>query len=438
LSCHGKPQILSSLCQLWGKNRLDSTVSRDFALDVVRRLQSHGFVAYWVGGCVRDQLLGGEVKDYDVATDATPDDIRQLFGPNRTLGVGAAFGVMIVRGPRGVDPIEVATFRCDADYSDGRRPDSVSFSSPQEDARRRDFTINGIFYDPVTDQLVDYVNGQQDLQDKIVRSIGDADKRLDEDKLRMLRAVRFAATFNFQLDEATARAILSRTEEIKLVSAERIGDELRRMMGKSSRLNAIQLLIDTRLMTVLLPEFDVDSDWPLSRGILSHLDSDRFSVTLAACIHPIGERTDDLQTVIRDLSARWRLSNEEIRETSQLVRAEGLLRTAHQLAWSKVQPVLAGDLAQETMRLAAAIAAATGETAGGIELCREKLLLPIAQLDPPPLLTGEDLIQLGVPRGPVYKSILNLVRDRQLDGEIGSLDEAASLARRIWEESTGG
>ena len=387
---------------------------------------------------MRDQLLGGEVKDYDVATDATPDDIRQLFGPNRTLGVGAAFGVMIVRGPRGVDPIEVATFRCDADYSDGRRPDSVSFSSPQEDARRRDFTINGIFYDPVTDQLVDYVNGQQDLQDKIVRSIGDADKRLDEDKLRMLRAVRFAATFNFQLDEATARAISSRTEEIKLVSAERIGDELRRMMGKSSRLNAIQLLIDTRLMTVLLPEFDVDSDWPLSRGILSHLDSDRFSVTLAACIHPIGERTDDLQTVIRDLSARWRLSNEEIRETSQLVRAEGLLRTAHQLAWSKVQPVLAGDLAQETMRLAAAIAAATGETAGGIELCREKLLLPIAQLDPPPLLTGEDLIQLGVPRGPVYKSILNLVRDRQLDGEIGSLDEAASLARRIWEESTGG
>lgn len=386
---------------------------------------------------MRDQLLGGEVKDYDVATDATPDDIRQLFGPNRTLGVGAAFGVMIVRGPRGVDPIEVATFRCDADYSDGRRPDSVSFSSPQEDARRRDFTINGIFYDPVTDQLVDYVNGQQDLQDKIVRSIGDADKRLDEDKLRMLRAVRFAATFNFQLDEATARAISSRTEEIKLVSAERIGDELRRMMGKSSRLNAIQLLIDTRLMTVLLPEFDVDSDWPLSRGILSHLDSDRFSVTLAACIHPIGERTDDLQTVIRDLSARWRLSNEEIRETSQLVRAEGLLRTAHQLAWSKVQPVLAGDLAQETMRLAAAIAAATGETAGGIELCREKLLLPIAQLDPPPLLTGEDLIQLGVPRGPVYKSILNLVRDRQLDGEIGSLDEAASLARRIWEESTG-
>lgn len=416
---------------------MDSTVSRDFALDVVRRLQSHGFVAYWVGGCVRDQLLGGEVKDYDVATDATPDDIRQLFGPNRTLGVGAAFGVMIVRGPRGVDPIEVATFRCDADYSDGRRPDSVSFSSPQEDARRRDFTINGIFYDPVTDQLVDYVNGQQDLQDKIVRSIGDADKRLDEDKLRMLRAVRFAATFNFQLDEATARAISSRTEEIKLVSAERIGDELRRMMGKSSRLNAIQLLIDTRLMTVLLPEFDVDSDWPLSRGILSHLDSDRFSVTLAACIHPIGERTDDLQTVIRDLSARWRLSNEEIRETSQLVRAEGLLRTAYQLAWSKVQPVLAGDLAQETMRLAAAIAAATGETAGGIELCREKLLLPIAQLDPPPLLTGEDLIQLGVPRGPVYKSILNLVRDRQLDGEIGSLDEAASLARRIWEESTG-
>lgn len=387
---------------------------------------------------MRDQLLGGEVKDYDVATDATPDDIRQLFGPNRTLGVGAAFGVMIVRGPRGVDPIEVATFRCDADYSDGRRPDSVSFSSPQEDARRRDFTINGIFYDPVTDQLVDYVNGQQDLQDKIVRSIGDADKRLDEDKLRMLRAVRFAATFNFQLDEATARAISSRTEEIKLVSAERIGDELRRMMGKSSRLNAIQLLIDTRLMTVLLPEFDVDSDWPLSRGILSHLDSDRFSVTLAACIHPIGERTDDLQTVIRDLSARWRLSNEEIRETSQLVRAEGLLRTAYQLAWSKVQPVLAGDLAQETMRLAAAIAAATGETAGGIELCREKLLLPIAQLDPPPLLTGEDLIQLGVPRGPVYKSILNLVRDRQLDGEIGNLDEAASLARRIWEESTGG
>lgn len=414
---------------------MQSTTSRKFALEIVQQLQSRGFVAYWVGGCVRDQLLGQEVKDFDVATNATPKEIRQLFGQRQTYGVGAAFGVTLVRGQRGMAPVEVATFRRDAKYSDGRHPDSVTFSSPEEDAQRRDFTINGMFYDPITDQIVDYVNGQQDLRNRIVRAIGDADQRIGEDKLRMLRAVRFAASFGFQLDKATTRAISTRAEDIRLVSAERIGDELRRMLDRSCRLRSLQLLIDTQLITVLMPEFSLTADWPLVRRILDHLRSNRFSVTLASWLYPISNRTENLQVLINQLQTRWRLSNAEIREISQLVRDQSIVRTAHELPWSDVQPVLADDLAEETVNLATAIANTNNESADGIELCQKKLALPAELLDPRPLLSGSDLIELGMPRGPAYKTILKLVRDRQLNGEVLSKEEAKILAREIWNNT---
>ena len=170
---------------------------RRFALDVVRRLRGAGFEAYWAGGCVRDQLLGRTPKDYDVATNAMPEQVRQLFGRRRTLAIGAAFGVIAVIGPKPAGTVEVTTFRRDAAYSDGRHPDSVAFSSPEEDASRRDFTINGLFYDPVEDRVIDYVGGQADLAAGRIRAIGNARDRFAEDKLRMLRAVRFAATFAF-------------------------------------------------------------------------------------------------------------------------------------------------------------------------------------------------------------------------------------------------
>jgi tRNA nucleotidyltransferase/poly(A) polymerase len=180
---------------------------RRFAVEVVRKLRNAGFEAFWAGGCVRDKLLGRTPKDYDVATNATPPQIRELFGRRRTLAIGAAFGVITVIGPKSAGMIEVATFREDAAYSDGRHPDHVTFSSAREDAARRDFTINGLFYDPLDDRVIDFVGGQEDLALRRIRAIGNPRERIAEDKLRLLRAVRFSATFDFALEEGTRAAI---------------------------------------------------------------------------------------------------------------------------------------------------------------------------------------------------------------------------------------
>src|SRR3954462_9234325 len=187
---------------------------RDFALEIAQKLRDAGFEALWAGGCVRDELLGLTPKDYDVATSATPEQIRDLFGLRRTLPIGAAFGVITVLGPRPTGQIEVATFRTDAAYSDGRHPDSVSFTTAEHDAQRRDFTINGLFYDPIAEKVVDYVKGQEDLKRRTIRAIGDPHLRLSEDKLRMLRAIRFAAAFSFNIDPDTLQAIQEMAPQI--------------------------------------------------------------------------------------------------------------------------------------------------------------------------------------------------------------------------------
>ncbi|MGH7200793.1 MAG: CCA tRNA nucleotidyltransferase, partial [Planctomycetaceae bacterium] len=205
-----------------------SNPQHEFALEVVRRLREAGHQALWAGGCVRDLLLGREPQDYDVATDAVPETVRDLFGRRRTLAVGASFGVIIVRGPQ--SEVEVATFRTDLGYSDGRRPDAVAFSTPQEDAQRRDFTINGMFYDPIAERIIDYVGGEEDLKRRIIRAIGRPEDRMAEDKLRMLRAVRFAARFDFAIDPATLTAIQQQARELVIVSAERIAAEMRHIL----------------------------------------------------------------------------------------------------------------------------------------------------------------------------------------------------------------
>ncbi|MCD4726297.1 MAG: CCA tRNA nucleotidyltransferase, partial [Pirellulales bacterium] len=208
---------------------------RRFALEVVRRLRAAGFEAYWAGGCVRDQLIGRTPADYDVATDAEPERIRALFGRRRTLALGAAFGVISVIGPKPAGLVEVTTFRRDAAYSDGRHPDSVAFSTAAEDASRRDFTINGLFYDPIGQQVIDFVGGQKDLAARLVRAIGSARDRFAEDKLRMLRAVRFTAAFDFTLDAEARRAIAEMAAEIHVVSPERIAVEMRRLLADRNR-----------------------------------------------------------------------------------------------------------------------------------------------------------------------------------------------------------
>src|SRR6266568_6797818 len=197
---------------------IDPQLARDFAVEVVRRLRERGHQALWAGGCVRDQLMEQMPKDYDVATDAVPDRVREVFGKRQTLPIGAAFGVITVLGPKGAGQIDVATFRRDAAYSDGRHPDAVSFSDAEHDAQRRDFTINGLFYDPLDDRVVDYVGGQEDLKLHVIRAIGDPLARIAEDKLRMLRAVRFAARFGFAIDDAVLAAVKQQAHELVIVS----------------------------------------------------------------------------------------------------------------------------------------------------------------------------------------------------------------------------
>src|SRR6516225_4737651 len=228
---------------------------RDFAIDVVRRLRDAGHEALWAGGCVRDELLRLVPKDYDVATSAHPDVVRRLF--RRTIAVGMSFGVIEVLGPRtetGPLHVQVATFRSDVSYSDGRHPDAVVFSSARDDALRRDFTINGMFYDPLGSQLIDYVGGQGDLQAKVLRAIGDAATRIAEDKLRMLRAVRIAARFELTIDPATFDAIRTMADQITVVSAERIADELRKLLVDKHRARGMQMLMDSGLAAAVLPE----------------------------------------------------------------------------------------------------------------------------------------------------------------------------------------
>ena len=236
-------------------SEINADKQQAFALDVVRQLRAAGYEAYWAGGCVRDRLLRRSPKDYDVATSAVPEEIQKVFGRSRkTLAVGAAFGVIAVVGPRGAGQIEVATFREDVSYSDGRRPDAVRFTTAREDALRRDFSINGMFFDPVAGEVLDYVGGQDDLRQGIVRAIGDPHQRFTEDKLRLLRAVRFAAFFGFSIEPATFEAICTMAREITAVSAERIANEMRMMLERSGRRRAVELLLETGLLEGVLPE----------------------------------------------------------------------------------------------------------------------------------------------------------------------------------------
>ena len=281
---------------------------RRFAVEVVRRLREAGFEAYWAGGCVRDQLLGRTPKDYDVATNAVPDQVRKLFGRRRTLAIGAAFGVIAVIGPKPAGTVEVTTFRRDAPYSDGRHPDSVTFSSAEEDASRRDFTINGLFYDPIERRVIDFVGGQADLADKHLRAIGRARERFAEDKLRMLRAVRFAAAFAFALDDEIRAAIAEMAAEIHVVSPERIAMEMRRMLADPSRAAGVRLMLETGLAAEVLPEIVPCDDGQRRRlddtlDVLSRLGRQcGFPLALAALLCPCVDAAD-AAAVCRALAA---------------------------------------------------------------------------------------------------------------------------------------
>jgi tRNA nucleotidyltransferase/poly(A) polymerase len=419
---------------------LDPEKQRAFALEVVRTLRARGFETYWAGGCVRDSLLGRMPKDYDVATTARPEEIREAFGPRRTVPVGAQFGVMTVVGPKLAGQVEVATFRRDVAYSDGRHPDEVEFSSPEADAHRRDFTINGLFYDPVEDRVVDFVGGVDDLGRGIVRAIGEPRARFEEDKLRLLRAVRFTATFDFALDLPTRDAVEAMAAQIHVVSAERIAGEMRLMLVHSSRAAAIDLLHEVGLLKTILPELatanasgevtatgrPADKAWLAALESLDALTDPSFSLALAALLHAFVDARG-----AAGIARRWKLSNAESQRTGWLLEHQSDLVGAPALKWSQLQPLLIAEGIQELIALHEALAAVAGHPADDTEYCRRRLAVPRDELDPPPLISGDDLIAHGVPRGKQYQYLLRAVRSAQLDGEISTPAEALALVERL-------
>ncbi len=425
-----------------------SDPKREFAVDVVRRLQQSGHRALWAGGCVRDVLLGRDPQDYDVATDARPDEVRRLFGHRRTLAVGASFGVMIVCGEERAGNVEVATFRTEGPYLDGRRPEHVVFSSPEDDAQRRDFTINGLFYDPVEEKVLDFIGGKQDLRAGVVRAIGDPHDRMREDKLRLLRAVRFAATLDFQLDQVTADAIREMAEEILVVSAERIAQELKRMLLDPHRRRAMRLTRDVGLLVVIVPEMTpllgdaadrpADDAWEQTLQMLSLLSDPSFELAAAVLLHavPAGRRPEESATAVaervRNICRRLRLSNHETDHIGWLVEHQHDLLDSPALPLSRLKRLMAHRHIGDLLALFRVETVAANADLAPVVFCEEYLRnTPQEEINPPALLTGDDLIAHGFQPGPRFKGILESVRDAQLNGVIHTQAEALALAEQL-------
>lgn len=420
-----------------------SISQRDFAEQVVRQLTDAGYTALWAGGCVRDLLIGREPKDYDVATSARPEQVRDVFGKRKTLSVGESFGVIVVLGPKSAGQVEVATFRTDGNYLDGRRPETVVFSSPEEDAQRRDFTINGMFYDPLKKQVMDYVGGEHDLAKGVLRAIGDPHARMEEDKLRMLRAVRFTSTFEFALDEATADAVRSMSDQISVVSAERIAQELRRMLVDQHRYRAIELCHDLGLLLRILPELqpvvsDVERWQRLVSGLRLLVEPD-FTLAFALLLDAIVEADDESAASGAGLAGktgrRLKLSNHEIDDASWLLKHRRSLDDASSLPLSQLKRILAQKLAPDLLALIRARSLANDQQPDDALFCEEYLrTTPREILDPTPLISGDDLIKAGFRPGPQFKEILDRVRDAQLELSMSTPAEAMELAARLANE----
>lgn len=417
--------------------------TRDFATRVVRRLRDAGFTAYWAGGCVRDLLLNQTPKDFDVATDARPEAVQEVFGHKYSRAVGAAFGVILIRGPRDSGDVEVATFRSEGPYLDGRRPEHVVFCTPEEDAQRRDFTINGMFFDPLNQQVLDFVGGQEDLRNRVVRAIGNPQERFKEDKLRLLRAIRFTAALDFQLDPATADAIRLMSAQVSVVSAERIAQEWRRMLTHPRRAAAVEWARRTDLLSRIFPEtapmlFEntVESQelWKQSAEAVDSLNQPRFEVALSTWLADVPEYD---ATSAEQLCRRLKLSNDELDRIVWLRSNRDALVGARSFPLAKLKRLLAHpyflDLLSQTC--ARLIAQKKVQELMDVEFSEHFWRsTPKDQIDPPLLVTGDDLIRSGLKPGKHFKYLLDQVRDAQLDGKIASLSEGLLLAQTLARE----
>ena len=424
---------------------------------IALRLRDAGYTAYFAGGCVRDRLLGREPEDFDVATDAPASAVQQLFP--KTVPVGVQFGVVLVL--MDAAPIEVATFRADSIYLDGRHPARVHFGSPVEDAQRRDLTINGMFLDPVTDAVIDYVGGQDDLRAGIIRAIGDPQARISEDRLRMLRAVRFAARLGFAIEPATYAAIQAAAASVTDIAWERIGDEIVRILTAAqagSARRGFELLDGTGLLAPILPEvaalkgveqspeYHPEGDvFVHTLGLLGQLDHHTETLALGALLHDIAkprcaQRTDKRITfyghcaqgaeMAVEICQRLRRSRETWERVAFLVRDHLRLLHAPEMRLSTLKRFLAQDGIEELLELARLDALASNKDLTYYEFCRQKLgELGAERLKPAPLLRGRDLLEMGFVPGPQFSRILAAVNEAQLDGALATRDQALAWVR---------
>jgi poly(A) polymerase len=427
------------------------------ACEVVARLQQAGFEALYAGGCVRDKLRGVPPHDYDIATSAHPAEVQALF--HKTFAVGAQFGVTNVL-EKGFT-FQVATFRADGAYTDGRHPESVRFSDAREDALRRDFTINGMFYDPVKGILVDHVGGREDLESKCIRSIGDPFQRFEEDKLRLLRAVRFATVLDFEIAPHTWHAIQSQANQLRLVSAERIREELLRILLHPRRVQGLDLLDASGLLQEILPEmqalkgcqqppqFHPEGDvWVHTRLMLSLLpDTVSVPLVLSVLLHDIAKpatfQFDQAAGRIRfsgheklgaemteTILARLKFSRKEIDETVACVENHMAFKDVQNMRTSRLKRFLARSTMPDELQLHRVDCAGSNGDLSNYHFLQEKIAeFSNEPLIPPPLLTGDHLIGLGYRPGPEFRTILESVQSLQLEGVLTSHDQALAWVR---------
>lgn len=440
-----------------------SVSQKTVATSIVARLQEAGHVAYFAGGCVRDAWRGIEPHDFDVATSARPEEVQQLFPHN--VAVGAHFGVVIVL--EGGFSFEVATFRSDDAYVDGRRPVSVRFTSPREDAERRDFTVNAMFFDPVADALIDFVSGREDLKRRILRAVGDPAKRFDEDKLRLLRAVRFATVLGFEIEEKTWSAIVRQAPQIHVVSAERIRDELLKLFRSPNRVRGLDLLDASGLLAEVLPEVaamkgceqppqfhpegDVFVHTRIMLGLLAPKVPD--SVFLSVLFHDIGKpptfSVDETGRIrfsghdalgaemTRKLMQQLRFSKDEIDRVVAAVANHMIFKDVTRMRVSKLKRFMARPDFDREIELHRVDCASSHGDLSNVDFLRQKAEeFANEPLIPPPLVTGHDLIALGLKPGPIFKEILDALETAQLEKQIFTRHEALELLGRLASKAT--
>ena len=427
------------------------------ARSVAARLREHGHVAYFAGGCVRDMVRGLTPKDYDIVTTARPEEVQRLFP--KTFAVGAHFGVIIV--VENGFQFEVATFRSDDVYLDGRHPSAVRFASPEEDAQRRDFTINGMFYDPVAEKVIDFVGGRADIEAKLVRAIGNPAQRFAEDRLRMLRAVRFATVLGYQIDPKTWEALVASAASINQISAERIRDELVRIFLSPNRVRGWDLLDASGLMRAVLPEleamkgvaqpqqFHPEGDVFVHTRLMLELLPENVSVPLvfAVLFHdvakPVTARVDETGRIrfnehdrigaemTEAIMRRLRFSGAEIEATVEMVRHHMVFKDAPKMRVAKLKRFMARPTFDDELELHRVDCQSSHRNLDNYEfLLRKREEFASEPILPPPLVRGHDLIALGLQPGPKFREILEAVETRQLEGALRTRDEALEWIKR--------